>query len=75
MERCAGEIESWALGASEERYRSLLNSIDVGFCVIELLFDGDGSPVDCRLSSWICATPFGARLKSFGRKSTASDRR
>jgi PAS domain S-box-containing protein len=32
----------------EERYRSLLSSIDVGFCVVEMLFDNDGSPVDFR---------------------------
>jgi PAS domain S-box-containing protein len=37
-----------ALGVSEERYRSLLNSIDVGFCVVEILFDDDGRPVDFR---------------------------
>jgi PAS domain S-box-containing protein len=42
------EISSPALGASEARYRGLLNSIDVGFCVIELLFDDDGNPVDFR---------------------------
>ena len=36
------------LGASEERYRSLLNSVDVGFCVVEILFDDDGSPADFR---------------------------
>ena len=30
---------------------------------------------DCRLSPWICATQFGARLKSFGPKSTANGRR
>jgi PAS domain S-box-containing protein len=44
----SAEIQCPVLGASEERYRSLLNSIDVGFCVIELLFDDDGSPVDFR---------------------------
>ena len=44
----SGEIQSPAPGASEERYRSLLNSIDVGFCVVELLFDDHGSPVDFR---------------------------
>jgi PAS domain S-box-containing protein len=44
----SGQVQSPALGASEERYRSLLNSIDVGFCVIELQFDDDGSPVDFR---------------------------
>ena len=42
------EIPNPALGASEERYRSLLNSIDVGFCVVEILFDDDGSPLDFR---------------------------
>ncbi|WAS99346.1 PAS domain-containing protein [Nannocystis punicea] len=30
-----------ALRASEARYRTLFNSIDEGFCVIEVLFDGD----------------------------------
>jgi PAS domain len=41
-------IQNPALSVSEERYRSLLNSIDVGFCVVEILFDDDGSPVDFR---------------------------
>jgi PAS domain S-box-containing protein len=41
-------MESPAVSAGEERYRSLLNSIDVGFCVVEMLFDDDGSPVDFR---------------------------
>lgn len=36
------------LRASEERYRSLFNSIDQGFCVIELSFDADGQPLDYR---------------------------
>ena len=35
-----------ALRASEEKYRQIFDSIDVGFCVIELLFDPDGRPVD-----------------------------
>ncbi len=58
-----GEIEEWlgtatdvterrsaqvALRESEERYRSLFESIDEGFCVIEMLFDGAGRPVDYR---------------------------
>jgi len=30
-----------SLRRSEERYRSLFNSIDQGFCVVEVLFDGD----------------------------------
>ena len=37
-----------ALRASEERYRSLFNSIDEGFCIIEMLFDQQGKPQDYR---------------------------
>ncbi|MEJ7902201.1 MAG: PAS domain S-box protein, partial [Thermomicrobiales bacterium] len=37
-----------ALGESEERYRTLFESIDQGFCTIEMLFDGRGQPVDYR---------------------------
>ena len=37
-----------ALRESEERYRSLFNSIDEGFCVIEMIFDEDEKPVDYR---------------------------
>lgn len=32
----------------EERYRTLLASVDEGFCVIDVLFDGVGQPVDYR---------------------------
>lgn len=39
-----------ALRQNEERYRTLFNSIDEGFCVIELLFNEDGKPVDYRFS-------------------------
>jgi PAS domain S-box-containing protein len=35
-----------ALRESEERYRSLFESIDEGFCVIEVLFDTQQRPVD-----------------------------
>ena len=31
---------------SEERYRSLFNSIDEGYCIIEMIFDDDGNPLD-----------------------------
>ena len=31
---------------SEERYRTLFNAIDEGFCIIEMIFDGAGRPVD-----------------------------
>ena len=36
------------LRASEERYRTLFDSIDEGFCVIQLLFDEPGQVVDYR---------------------------
>lgn len=32
----------------EERYRALLNAIDEGFCVFEMIFDDRGRPVDYR---------------------------
>jgi DNA-binding response OmpR family regulator len=35
-----------ALRASEEKYRVLFDSIGEGFCVIELIYDGAGRPVD-----------------------------
>ncbi len=37
-----------SLRRSEERYRLLFDSIDEGFCVIEMLFDEEGGPVDYR---------------------------
>ena len=37
-----------ALRQSEERYRSLFNSIDEGFCVIEMIFDEHENPTDYR---------------------------
>ena len=37
-----------ALRESEERYRSLFNSIDAGFCIIEMIFDEHHKPVDWR---------------------------
>jgi hypothetical protein len=33
-----------ALRERESRYRSLFASIDEGFCVIEMIFDGRGKP-------------------------------
>jgi PAS domain S-box-containing protein len=35
-----------ALRESEERYRNLFNSIDEGFCVIEMIFDENEKPID-----------------------------
>jgi PAS domain S-box-containing protein len=37
-----------ALHESEARYRTLFNTVDAGFCVIEVLFDGEGKPADYR---------------------------
>ncbi|HEX6983223.1 MAG TPA: GAF domain-containing protein [Balneolaceae bacterium] len=37
-----------ALRESEERYRNLFESIDEGYCIIEMLFDDDDKPVDYR---------------------------
>ncbi|HEY0733972.1 MAG TPA: PAS domain S-box protein, partial [Herpetosiphonaceae bacterium] len=36
------------LRLSEERYRTLFESIDEGFCVIEMIFDADNQPIDYR---------------------------
>jgi PAS domain S-box-containing protein len=35
-----------ALRESEERYRRLFNSIDEGFCILEMIFDDNEKPVD-----------------------------
>ena len=43
----AAEVEE-KIRASEERYKVLFNSIDEGFCTIEMLFDELGRPVDYR---------------------------
>ncbi len=37
-----------ALKKSEERYRTLFNSLDEGFCVIEMIFEQQGKAVDYR---------------------------
>ena len=44
-ERKSAEI---ARNVSDDRYRSLFNSLDAGFCVIEMAFDAAGSPRDYR---------------------------
>ena len=38
-----------ALDASETRYRTLFDSIDEGFCIVEVIFDENDRPVDYRL--------------------------
>jgi PAS domain S-box-containing protein len=40
--------DALALRKSEERYRTLFNSIDEGYCTIEMLFDDSGKPIDYR---------------------------
>jgi signal transduction histidine kinase/CheY-like chemotaxis protein len=45
VERAQAEA---AMRASEEKYRTLFNSIDEGFCIIEVLFDENERPVDYR---------------------------
>lgn len=48
IEREAGErlAAQAALSESKDRYQSLFNSLDVGFCVIEMKYDRDSAPVD-----------------------------
>jgi PAS domain S-box-containing protein len=41
-------VATQALRRSEERYRTLFESIDEGFCVIEMVFDVESRPVDYR---------------------------
>jgi PAS domain S-box-containing protein len=37
-----------ALRESQERYRTLFNSMAQGFCILEILFDGSEAPIDYR---------------------------
>src|ERR1044072_1641704 len=37
-----------ALRDREERYRTFFNAMDEGYCIIEVLFDDEQQPVDCR---------------------------
>ncbi|MBW4640630.1 MAG: PAS domain S-box protein [Gloeocapsa sp. UFS-A4-WI-NPMV-4B04] len=41
--------QTTALQESEARYRTLFESIDEGFCTIEVIFDADGKPFDHRI--------------------------
>jgi PAS domain S-box-containing protein len=36
-----------ALRRSEQKYRSLFENINDGFCIMEMLYDDDGNPRDC----------------------------
>ncbi len=54
------------LRESDEKYRNLFDSIDEGFCTIEMLFDGDGKPVDYRfleINPALKARPESARTR------------
>lgn len=42
------EEANTALRSSKERYRMLFESMDEGFCVIEMLYDQNGIPIDYR---------------------------
>jgi PAS domain S-box-containing protein len=48
LEQSRREAAELALRGSEERYRTLFDSIDDGYCLIEMLFDGHGVAVDYR---------------------------
>ena len=41
-----GQIESSKRKKAEEQYRTLFNTIDEGFCIIEMLFDENEKPID-----------------------------
>lgn len=53
---------------SEERYRTLFQSIDAGFCVIEMIYDAQGKPVDYRFLEVNPAFERQTGLKSATRK-------
>ena len=40
--------EPKGIAQSEERYRNLFNTIDEGFCIVEMIFDAERKPVDYR---------------------------
>jgi two-component system CheB/CheR fusion protein len=48
VEITARKLAEAALRDSEEKYRNLFNSIDEGFCIIEVLFNAEGQAYDYR---------------------------
>ncbi len=53
------------LRASLDQYRTLLHSIDDGFCTFDMIFDDSGHPVDYRFVEYNPA--FGRRRVPMGR--------
>lgn len=51
LERASTELHERdrELRGSIQRYRNLFNSIDQGFCVLEMIFDEDGNTIDYRI--------------------------
>ena len=47
-DRTAEDQAAQALAASNQRYRTLFNSIDAGFCIFEMKYDEQGRPIDYR---------------------------
>jgi PAS domain S-box-containing protein len=45
------ELQIQRLKESEEKYNQLFNSIDEGFCIIEMIFDARQKPIDYRFLS------------------------
>jgi len=45
------ELQIQRLKESEEKYNQLFNSIDEGFCIIEMIFDAHQKPIDYRFLS------------------------
>lgn len=42
------KVAEAALRVSEAKYRSLFNSMDDGFCILQVIFDQADQPIDCR---------------------------
>src|SRR5689334_11097698 len=45
------ELQIQRLKESEEKFSQLFNSIDEGFCIIEMIFDVNKKPIDYRFLS------------------------
>jgi len=48
QDRTTQRARDLAQRENEERYRAVLESIDEGFCVVEMLFNAAGAPIDYR---------------------------